>query len=677
MSQATEAVPKGRDDTQRPAVLTLTSQSERGPRPLYSGLQQTLSQESDDTSGLNGTIAGQKQVIDVESLPNGINAMTIAPSSVFDQVGRTKQRRTIGEAFAPNRALKPLEHPRPSKSVARGLALDWVNDNETIRSERSNPIHKPDHRYTSLPTGIWLQYGKADASSGRLADSTRKQLDRASALSENRPDASTGAGDPRNSKVDDLFRSVYSSFAPAYDNSAAVVPESTRNRAWWRRVGQRRFDAFYSIQYPELELDARRSSLAESAEFPSAEQIDPLLVKQPDLSPAEQVSPSEEDKYDTMVSTFQEADQSVSSGLPQPDSEAKEVNELLREVSDLLQTLVSYQRIRDLSKTSINLATPTDAEHDTYELLRTQLAVIVQSLPPYAVAKLGGDQLELLNVSTNFIVGTKDHVGTVEAVDSALQRPRGSMTSTSSSNMRVGHSTGTNVRPGSERATPMTHGSRVTPSTTARTGNGNQPRSALSYGHGVMSSKAAHSPGRLGVMAPPRSGPSKPQQYPRQRTSTGGNVSPLPRTSAQLPNGYGPPYNNPSPFPHLSAHIRPRGTPAATPISGGSSTPRIVQKSQSSALADVREYAQNISQPSPTMAQGSPSNPYTSLNPVTMTEQAKAQLQAHRQRANTSQTAPTNNRSGYGSAFQAAGVTSQDGAPINGHTLIPRSGEQE
>lgn len=110
-----------------------------------------------------------------------------------------------------------------------------------------------------------------------------------------------------------------------------------------------------------------------------------------------------------------------------------DVDQVLREISELLETLASHQKIRNASLSSSNsiartpispapiLASrigkpdePAEDEISTYHSLRRELTYLILKLPPYAVAKLDGDQLADLGVSKLIAFETKDLKGTLE-----------------------------------------------------------------------------------------------------------------------------------------------------------------------------------------------------------------------------------------------------------------------
>ncbi|KAK3044153.1 hypothetical protein LTS18_002034, partial [Coniosporium uncinatum] len=107
-----------------------------------------------------------------------------------------------------------------------------------------------------------------------------------------------------------------------------------------------------------------------------------------------------------------------------------EVESVLQEISELLETLSSYQRNRNVTlastprtpltqNSSFNSMTgtpsrPSSAEVDIYQMLKSQLTLMISSLPPYAVAKLNGNQLEELNISRNILVENKEYKGIMD-----------------------------------------------------------------------------------------------------------------------------------------------------------------------------------------------------------------------------------------------------------------------
>ena len=611
-------LPCGVEEIPRPAVLTLTSQTNRqtdtGPKPLYSGLQRQNSAEL--------------QKLDPGSLPNGITVNHVPPSNALGQTSSAKQKRAFGEVFRPHRSLKALEPPRPSRNATRGSSLSWLNHEELTGSERPTPVYKSDHRYASLPTGSWLHYNIAEASAASAPDSKRRQRDRALSLGESRAAAEEIAKHEQ-ARITALFQSAYSSFAPSIDNSAAVVPEASRSQAWWNIVGQKRFQALLALHFPEPDFDEQDSPLA----------------------PTDQT----DDDFEAAVANFE------GDVLENPlqdhgkDVDPKQVDEILQELSDLLYTLNSYQRIRNLSKKNSDPADPTSAETDVYNILRSNLAIIVESLPPYAVAKLSGDQLEMLNISTNVVVSMQDHAGTMEHDEYSMQRQRVVMPATHPATGRGSVSMGAAGRPGNYSAQAMNYNQRLNYSNAPRTPYSNQPRPTSAYGNNVTSQPQTYPAARATPLSSQRASLSAQQHYPNQ------TYSHVP-SAAQFQNGYEPSYVQ-----SLSsqAYTQPRQDQSSHSYPLNQSP----QKSVQSPPPIV-----HIQQPytKPQQLQQSQGSPSSIHNQAVITERARSQLVAQRQLTGTPQMSNINGRF----PPMARSLTPVGGTPNGNPTVAAVSGGQ-
>jgi len=209
----------------------------------------------------------------------------------------------------------------------------------------------------------------------------------------------------QHAKEDAMFRSAYSSFAPTRDDSLAIVPEETKNMVWWQKVGEKRFQETFPID-PAL-LDA--------------EQTNELEVNG---------TTDEDEGFKNAVENFVPLEEDVFPGTEEKTDEEKDTDEVLKEISELLETLASYQRIRNLSLTTnprtpivqnSSLATlagspstPSTEEVDVYQILKSQLTLLISQLPPYAVAKLNGDQMDELNISRTILFDTRAYKGVLE-----------------------------------------------------------------------------------------------------------------------------------------------------------------------------------------------------------------------------------------------------------------------
>lgn len=622
----------------RPAVLTLTSQTDRGPKPLYSGLQH---QKKGTPSDENISILkhqDQLSIVDPRNFPNGIAVTTVSPSNILDQVGSAKQKRTFSEVFRTPRSFKALEPPRPSRNAIRGSSLRWVNHEESTGSERPIPTYKSDYRYASLPSGSWLHYNGAEGSATWAPDSKRRQRDRALSFGESRPDPPEETIEHEQAKTKALFQSAYSSFAPCCDNSTAVVSERTRSQAWWRKFGQQRFHTLLALQYPESDLDGHVAA-SETTEQ-AADDFEAAVVEY------------EEDTLNDPLREHMDI-----------DADPKEVDEVLQDISDLLQTLSSYQRIRNLSKMSSGPATPTSPEADVYEALKTSLSILINSLPPYAVAKLNGEQLEALNVSTNMVVDMKDHVGTTEPDEYSMQRQRTSMAATHPAATRSSVSTVAAGRPGNYNSPSVNYNQRSSYTNTPRTPYATQARPPAAYSNSGTPHTQAYPAARPTPMSSQRASFPSQQHLSTQTYSQVPNTAQFQRSTNTLQNGYGSSYVQNV---QSQAYAQPRQGQSTYSHVSNPSPQRPVQSPQG--LPNVQHpYIQH--QPSP-KSQISSSVAYALNNQIAMTDQARAQLQAHRQRSSgTPQTPGINGQH----ASMARSSTPGGGAP-NGRPAVTASG---
>ena len=331
-------------------------------------------------------------------LPQGVTLTKVVPSA------QQEKTQTLGELFASPRALPPLQPPKQPKTQAKGNALDFYRPELTDKSK----YRSSSYFTTKLSAGHYLDYSNATPSS----QIQTKQRERAASLAGKKPSTL----ELEMSEMDALFRGAFSSFAPCKDDSAAVVPSSVAGRMWWQRTGQRNFQNMIEVEYFEGTDD---NEAAEKTE--KAVEIDETAIQ-------EAINGWDDAVVDPSLDEIM--------GKKENDQE-KEVDDILEEVTDMIETLASYQRIRNLTLpnspnrqssdpvTGDMLATagpqPSEEEQLTYEMLKSQLALIIKTLPPYAVAKLNGDQLEDLLISTKVQVQTDQYKGVMEEDDAAVQ----------------------------------------------------------------------------------------------------------------------------------------------------------------------------------------------------------------------------------------------------------------
>ncbi|KAH7222773.1 hypothetical protein BKA60DRAFT_289005 [Fusarium oxysporum] len=330
-------------------------------------------------------------------LPQGMSLTHVMPTTPHERT------QTLGDLFSSPKNLPPLQPPKQPKTQAKGNMLDFYRPELTDTSKFRNASYFT----TKLTAGCYLDYSNATPSSQTIT----KQRERAQSLAGKRPSTT----ELELHEMESLFRGAFSSFAPCKDDSGAVVPSSVAGRMWWQRSGHRSFQNMIEVEY------YGGADSDEKAEKDEAMDIDEKAIQEAiDSWDESVVDPSLEEAL----------------GTKRADEE-KEVDEILEEVSDMIETLSSYQRIRNLnlpnsqnrsSSDPVNgdmLATPgptpSEGEQATYEMLKAQLALIIKTLPPYAVAKLNGDQLEDLLISTKVQVQTDKYKGVMEEDEAGVQ----------------------------------------------------------------------------------------------------------------------------------------------------------------------------------------------------------------------------------------------------------------
>ncbi|KAF5018778.1 hypothetical protein F66182_9228 [Fusarium sp. NRRL 66182] len=331
------------------------------------------------------------------TLPQGVSLTHIMPTTPHERT------QTLGELFSSPRSLPPLQPPKQPKTQAKGNVLDFYHPELTDNCK----YRASSYFTTKLSSGCYLDYSNATPSSQTMT----KQRERAQSLAGKRPSST----ELEIYEMESLFRGAFSSFAPCKDDSGALVPSSVAGRMWWQRSGQRHFQNMIEVEYYADGKDE------ENPDQQNAVDIDEKAIQEAiDNWDESVVDPSLEEAL----------------GTKRADEE-KEVDEILEEVSDMIETLSSYQRIRNLNLpnsqnrsssdpvTGDMLATagptPSEGEQATYHMLKAQLALIIKTLPPYAVAKLNGDQLADLLISTKVQVQTDQYKGVMEEDEAAVQ----------------------------------------------------------------------------------------------------------------------------------------------------------------------------------------------------------------------------------------------------------------
>ena len=397
------------DETNYSNVLTLFGGSGSGsgqPKQLFSSLRDTQSGSSHGVKHLKPTFSEA-------GLPNGITFTKIVPVHSQGDEGK-KEVPTIGKLFAPPSNIQPLNPPRQSRHTAtRSSSVNWYNPAEITTPSRPN--RRDSYSTQPLTTGQWLTYNVIPSTKDLASPETkRKQRDRALSFGEPQTELSEKTLTlHRQAKDDALFRSVYSSFAPDQDNAGALVPQQSKNRIWWKRVGEQRF----------------HNSELGSLLPPSYASVDPPSIGD-ESTPADEQEISLEEAVRTWEPEAAPADLTAEQREEGDDGHAKGMEEMLNDISELLETLNSYQDVRNLSlannvrtTTGQNAqltamtgtpASPSSEEMEIYSMLQSQLSIMVSSLPPYALSKLDGQKLGKLNINTKIQMDTRSFQGSLE-----------------------------------------------------------------------------------------------------------------------------------------------------------------------------------------------------------------------------------------------------------------------
>lgn len=367
-------------------VLTLYG-SAQGHKQLFSSLQRPPGHDHPTKS--RKTVSKLRE----SGLPNGISSTKV----FYQDTATTKHASSFQDLFAPPASVPPLNPPKTLKNAAnRESTLTWSHS-----STADHIARRPGYLNEKIATGHWLGYaGIAPIDEPSSPQAKRRQRDRALSMG---AASATDAAKPNppstvqnHAKGDALFRSAFSSFAPTHDNSAVLVPEVTKSDLWWQRFGREFFDGAFGVEDEPLTTGGEESSKTHETITDADE--DAVLAK--------------------AVADFDPA-------LEPVDHEGQK---LLNEVSEMIETLYSFQRIRMSSmatgsrpgmsyaagQESSNPAVPSTVEIETYRTLQAQLALIVGTLPPYVVSKLNGDQLDELNIKAHIAMEVPNHRGVME-----------------------------------------------------------------------------------------------------------------------------------------------------------------------------------------------------------------------------------------------------------------------
>jgi len=377
-------------------VLTLFGNAQ-GHKQLFSSFQQPT---QDEATGVAQPVLSLRE----NGLPNGILSTQIVALQQDDGPAGTK-KNTFLDTFLPTNALPQLPPPRTSRQLQTDSSstIVWGSGRE----------HRPErtlgYAYQKLTTGQWLGYNRVAGTEHQT------NMDEAVTV--------PVMGPP---EEDALFRSVYSTFAPSRDNTGAVFSDQVKDELWWHKVGQQAFEqSLGASPYEEQATETSSNDQDEAKKFANAaENFDPALLDLP--------RQSKTDDHD-----------------------------ILEEVSELLESLHSYQRIRNTSAKggSENLPSqPTEAEIETYNTLKAQLSLVIATLPPYAVSKLNGDQLEELNISVKIPIEEKNIRGVLEEDAQSRAAKAAALSAAIGAAAASNRAAGLSTPAASTRTAPMTTG---------------------------------------------------------------------------------------------------------------------------------------------------------------------------------------------------------------------------
>lgn len=442
-------------------------------------------------------------------LPNGIFLTSMPSSVVPKQLLNKPKPKTFGEVFQPPPKLPRLDPPAaPSFTKPDEKSIGWVQPTHKVALKGT----KMDFRDEMLPSGFYLNNGFS-----------REPYNFDSWKNSFQPKNKQESG-----YVENLVRSAYSSFTPSRDNSIAIVPRDLKSRIWWTKYNDRIASA-----YP-LDGLVDELSLEETKEQP--EELDLTGIEEAISKYVPEEPPKQTD----------------SKHLSDLDTETES---LLMEVSDLLLTLSSYAKLRNLSAPSSTGATtvpqPSTEEKETYEMLKTALTTMIATLPPYLVSKLDGEQLAELTVSTALPGSAPQFHGGLEEDDHALALRRMKAVAAQQAAARI---------PAAADRTPQRTGSYGGGGAAAYTPRPGYPTvsrpSHLPHGAAATQTAYAQRPPQQTPQATPSAMP-RPQYAPNQQTPSHAPTFP-PRPGV---NGYNNVPNRPMP---PSQHAQLRGGITAT-----------------------------------------------------------------------------------------------------------------
>ncbi|WEW55153.1 hypothetical protein PRK78_000581 [Emydomyces testavorans] len=380
------------------AILTITTGNP--PRTYFSSFQRTETGNILFLTGRNISDRHMLPPLDAIALPGDIRISKVIPHNATRLQNESGTTRTFGEVFQPPTHLPQLKRPQRSKPLTTDRVVGWLKPVDILAASSTTLSGQKLYNNKPLRPGLWLDYGRNGSHLKSAAGPAVASND--------------------NEKSDALFRSAYSSFAPAHDSGGAVIHETTKHLAYWDKRGRDRFNQLF----PDWNMDETepvRQLFEKTA-------LEPEPLNDADLRLAIE-------SYDTDVN-MEDLEKSQKANTENPTD--KEIEHILEEISELLRTLHSYRHLRNLypppgqiSKSDSSVLnqlsdTPSEEEKATYGILKQSLASMISLLPPFAVAKLDGDQLANLNINMSIKQDGLDYAGTMEEDEWTIRQKQAS-----------------------------------------------------------------------------------------------------------------------------------------------------------------------------------------------------------------------------------------------------------
>lgn len=518
------SIPGAREDRQALTFFGANPSNQGNPKQLFSSLQKSVKVPLQSSESEPEKFVEVQEQLRETALPAGITSTKVVP---FNLDVTKPRKRTFGEVFASRTGLPPAQPPRTRSH--RSSSASWIDPFDAVFDTKYFMGDRSSYWLTPLPTGQWVQYGGVTSSPTFWARVEKHHSEVDNGPKHGDPALWTGE-DPS------LLQGVFSSFAPSYDSSGAVLQADSKDFVWWGKRGAKRLRTLLS--------------------FPDEE------VETPMVQPGS-IGDLDESTLEEMVKQFNPEDFAYDFTQDNPskeDTESREVEGVLQEVSELLDTLNSYQKIRNLHIPSASgetaestesaapmfgtPETPSDAERLVYETLKASLCAIINNLPPFAVAKLDGDQLAELNISQKILVENPDYSGTMEKDDYTLHQERAAAMAAAAatnaaavaSNSMNRTSTPSAARSGYQQSPQTTYSQRAVPPNSQMS----QPRPGFPVPQQARqpSAGASFTPGYAGARPP-----TTPAQRPGYMPQPFSQVNPQYSQANNTPQFQRPPSN--------------------------------------------------------------------------------------------------------------------------------------